>query len=132
MEVEASLVEDSPVAERRQQRLLRKLDNTVLIDLGKKIARVQDAELRMTHSRQRLCTGKAFALEIDLGLIPNLKPIVAERFSYRDARARCGVRGIGLRSLLVVSEVRHWSRPVAEILRVGIVHARRPACDTIA
>ena len=92
MQIKSGLVEHRPIAQRRHQRMLRKLDDAGFVDIGMKTAGQQHAKLRMVHARQRLGAGKAFALEIDLGLVPDFEPMIAQRLGDRDARPRVGDR----------------------------------------
>jgi hypothetical protein len=58
LQIKAGLLEHRPVAQRRQQRLLRQFGDAFIVDLGLKAAWRQHAELRMADARERSGTGR--------------------------------------------------------------------------
>ena len=98
--------------------MLRELGDAGFVDVGEKTAGHQHAKLRMVQARQRLGAGKAFALEIDLGLIPDLEPIIAQRLG--DRHARPGVDSVDRRCALVLGRLLIGSdRRVHRSVRMG-------------
>ena len=74
-------------------------------------------------TQPRLGAGKAFALEIDLGLIPDLDPMIAQCLGDRDARP--SVDSVNRRCALVLPRLLNRPGSAACIVRFGGVHAHR-------
>ncbi len=98
-----------------------------LVDVGQEAAGQQHAKLRMTNARQRFGAGKAFALEIDLGLVPDLEPIIAQCIGDADARPVFGGHGIDERPALVLVHALDRTGPAAHVFGIGITHAHKTA-----
>ena len=75
--------------------MLGELREARLIDAGQEAFRPQHAFLRMADARERLGAGQAFALEVDLGLVPDFQPIV-RRVHRVAGRHRCTRRFVAL------------------------------------
>ena len=105
--------------------MLGELGNAVLVDVGKEAAGQENAKLRVADARQRLGAGEAFALEVDLGLVPDLEPMIAQRLGDRDPRRRrrLGAHGIDQGPPFVLGQVLDRSGPTPDVLRIGIAHA---------
>ena len=89
MKIETCLLEHRPIAQRGNQRMLSEFGDAVLVDIWHEAAGQQHAELRMADARERFGAGEAFALEIDLRLIPDFEPTIAQRLRDRDVRGAC-------------------------------------------
>ena len=132
VQIEARVVEHRPVAQRREQRMLRELGDAVFVDVGQETAGQQYPKLRMVNARQRLRAGKAFAPEIDLRLVPDLEPIVAQRVGDRDARPLIDGHGGNKGAALVLSHLFDRPRPVAHVIGIGFAHAHKTATGVIS
>jgi hypothetical protein len=86
VQVEAGLLEHRPVGERGDERMLGEAGDAAVGDAGQEGPRKQHSVFRVPDARQRLGAGQAFALEVDLGLVPHLEPAVAERLVDIDPR----------------------------------------------
>ncbi len=78
--------------------MLAEFGDALLVDIGQEAAGQEHAVLRMPDARQRFRPGEAFALEIDLRLVPDFEPLIPQRLA--DGYARPPVRGF-LRPLLL-------------------------------
>ena len=112
MKIEASLVEHGPAAERGNERVLGEARDAALVDAGKKAAGKEDSEAGMPDARERLRAGKAFAFEVDLGLVPHLEPAVAQCFVDLDPRPRARAHALQKRAPLALIEAFDRSGPM--------------------
>jgi hypothetical protein len=104
VQVEARFLEHRPVGEGCDQRMLGQAGDAAFGDTGQEASRQQHAVARVANARQRLGTGEAFALEIDLGLVPHLEPAVAERLVNLDPGRCLGCHGMDQGAPLFFSE----------------------------
>jgi hypothetical protein len=110
MKIETRLIEHGPAIERCNQRMLGKVRNAVVCPSGDEAARQQNAEPRVADARQSLGPGKAFALEVDLGLVLHLEPAVAQCLLDFDARTLA--YGVEKRTPLIITELFNESGPL--------------------
>jgi hypothetical protein len=116
VQVESRLIEHRPIAQRRKERMLGEFGNALIVDIRQETAGKQNAELRMVNARERFRTGKAFALQIDLGLVPDLKPVIAQRIGDRDLRPLAGGHGIDESAALVLGHMLDRPGPASHVL----------------
>ena len=81
--------------------------------------------LRMTDARERFSTRKTFAFEVDLRLIPDLEPMIAQSLGDRDARP-LGVHPVGFVVLRAANGRVAGVRRTRDVLLIGIGHACKP------
>ena len=86
---------------------------------GRKLPGQEHPEAGMPDARERLGAGKAFAPEIDLGLVPHLEPAIAQRFVDLDPRARARAHAIEKRVPLFLVEVFDRSGPMPRFRALG-------------
>ena len=87
----------------------------VVIDAGQELAGEQHAEIGMMNARERFGAGEAFALEIDLRLIPDFQPMLAQRLLDIDLRARAA-HGIDEPATFILAHIVERPGPVPGIV----------------
>ena len=79
-QVDAEPRQVQPGLERADQRLLGQRQQAGVVGARHEAARRQDAVLRMADAREGFGAGKLLPAQIDLRLVPELDPVVLERF----------------------------------------------------
>ncbi len=85
-QVETSLGESCPMAQCGEQCVLDQFCQRIVIEQAEIVLRPQEAGLRMMHAHERFGASETFASEIDLRLVPDVKPVVVQGLVDRNLR----------------------------------------------